>query len=60
VSRFSERVVAEGWLTTSEVDEIEASARSNVEEALRVVLASPAPDLAEIDRDVYASEGARS
>ncbi len=54
VDKFRDRVVAEGWLTSGEVEEIDAAARSQVDEALKVVLASPPPDLAEIDRDIYA------
>jgi pyruvate dehydrogenase E1 component alpha subunit len=54
VDKFRDRAVAEGWLTTGEVEEIDAAARAEVDEALKVVLASPPPDLAEIDRDIYA------
>ncbi|ROO85648.1 pyruvate dehydrogenase E1 component alpha subunit [Actinocorallia herbida] len=40
--------------TRAELDAIKAAAEQAVEEAVRTVLAAPAPDLAEIQLDVYA------
>ena len=58
VPRFADRLVEEGVLSRAQVAEIEERGRQKVEDALVEVLASPAPTLDELDRDVYAtSEG---
>jgi TPP-dependent pyruvate/acetoin dehydrogenase alpha subunit len=54
VIRFGDRLVQEGVLDRAHVDEIEERARQQVDEAVKEVLASPAPSIDEIDRDVYA------
>ncbi len=58
VPRFADRLVEEGVISRAQVAEIEERGRQKVEDALVEVLASPAPTLDELDRDVYAtSEG---
>jgi acetoin:2,6-dichlorophenolindophenol oxidoreductase subunit alpha len=58
VPRFADRLVADGVLTRAQVEEIEEKGRQQVEDAVVEVLASPAPTLDELQRDVYAtSEG---
>jgi pyruvate dehydrogenase E1 component alpha subunit len=55
VVRFGDRLVDDGVLDRAQVEEIEEGARRQVEAAVVEVLASPAPSIDEIDRDVYAT-----
>lgn len=55
VLRYGERLVAEGVAGASDVAAMEEAARRQVDEALVQVLASPAPTLDELGRDVYAT-----
>jgi TPP-dependent pyruvate/acetoin dehydrogenase alpha subunit len=57
VPRFADRLVEDGVLTRAQVAEIEEDGRKQVEDALVEVLASPAPTLDALDRDVYAEAG---
>jgi pyruvate dehydrogenase E1 component alpha subunit len=54
VTRYAERLVGQGLVDQAGVDAIAEAAARQVDEALQTVLASPAPDVAEVDRDVYA------
>jgi pyruvate dehydrogenase E1 component alpha subunit len=56
VLRFGDRLVENGVITRSQVDEIEERGRRQVEDALAEVLASPPPALEELERDVYAAQ----
>jgi pyruvate dehydrogenase E1 component alpha subunit len=52
--RFRAQVLDSGVCSEEDVAQMEASARTTVEEALQEVLAAPPPALEELDRDVYA------
>jgi len=51
---FRAKLAHDGTCTDAELDEIDASAVAAVEDALVTVMASPAPPLDELERDVYA------
>lgn len=57
VTRFAEGLVERGVVDRGGVEGIEADASRQVEEAVRTALASPAPELDEMERDVYAEVG---
>jgi acetoin:2,6-dichlorophenolindophenol oxidoreductase subunit alpha len=59
VIRFSDRLVQDGVMDRSKLEEIEARAQQQVEDAVAEVLASPKPTIDEIDRDVYATTEGR-
>ena len=48
------RTLLDNGFTQAELDEIKAAAEQEIEDAVRAVVAAPAPDLAEIQLDVYA------
>jgi len=50
---FRQRVVREGWLTSSEIDAIEAQVGEEVEDALRFAESTPFPAVEELLTDVY-------
>ena len=52
--RFRSHLLSSGVCTDAEADEIEASARATIDEAMAAALAAPAPALDELERDVYA------
>lgn len=54
VPSFRSRLVAAGVCTEAELDDIEAAARSEVEEAVQAALAAPVAAADELERDVYA------
>jgi acetoin:2,6-dichlorophenolindophenol oxidoreductase subunit alpha len=54
IPRFRTHLISSGTATEEELDEIDASAQAEVEEALAVVTAAPPPSLDELSRDVYA------
>jgi TPP-dependent pyruvate/acetoin dehydrogenase alpha subunit len=49
---FTEKVIAEGLLTQSEVDELRASVRQEIEEAVAFAESSAEPDISSINQDV--------
>ncbi len=53
--RFRERVCAEGWVESSELDRIDADAKALIERAVEAGLAAPEPDVSELTTDVYCS-----
>ncbi len=53
LQRFRQTVTAQGLLTATELDEIDARARAAVEDAVRFAAESPLPDPAELLTDVY-------
>jgi pyruvate dehydrogenase E1 component alpha subunit len=53
--RFRSHLLSSGLCTEAELDEIEASARASIDEAMAAALAAPAPAVEELDRDVYAN-----
>jgi acetoin:2,6-dichlorophenolindophenol oxidoreductase subunit alpha len=59
VDRFAERLVTSGVIDRERATEIEQRAKEKVDEAVAVVLASPAPSLDQLDQDVYANAVAR-
>lgn len=59
VERFRRRLVEGGVLDQAQLEAIEQKAADRVEAAIAEVLASPAPELDELDRDVYQEAGAR-
>lgn len=52
--RFRERVIAEHWLNSEELDEVEHKVGLEIDRAVREASAAPRPDLATLERDVYA------
>jgi pyruvate dehydrogenase E1 component alpha subunit len=54
VDRFRAHLASDGICSESELDSIDAAAAANVEEAASTALASPVPELEELERDVYA------
>jgi TPP-dependent pyruvate/acetoin dehydrogenase alpha subunit len=56
---FGDRLVEDGALDRSKVEEIEERVRQQVEDAVAEVLASAKPTIDEIDRDVYATTEGR-
>ena len=54
VPRFRAHLASTG-VSEDELDQIEAAAQAQVEEAVATVLAAPPPPLDELDRDVYAN-----
>jgi acetoin:2,6-dichlorophenolindophenol oxidoreductase subunit alpha len=59
VVRFGDRLVEDGVMDRSKVEEIEERVTRQVEDAVTEVLASPKPTIDEIDRDVYATTEGR-
>ncbi len=59
VDRFVDRLVTSGVIDREGAAEIEQRAKQQVDEAVAVVLASPAPSLDQLDQDVYADVVAR-
>ena len=55
VPRFRVRLIDSGVSTDEELTGVDAGALIAVDEALKTVMAAPAPDVDELDRDVYAS-----
>jgi TPP-dependent pyruvate/acetoin dehydrogenase alpha subunit len=55
VPRFRSLLVSSGVCSERELDEVEASARAAVEEAVEIVAGAPATPIDELDRDVYAN-----
>jgi pyruvate dehydrogenase E1 component alpha subunit len=55
VPRFRSHLLSAGICTEQDLDEIEEVAIAAVDEAVAAVLAAPATELNEIDRDVYAN-----
>lgn len=55
IPRFRAHLVAEGLCTEQELDDIEAAAQKEVEDALTTVTNAAPPPLSELDRDVYAN-----
>lgn len=55
VPRFRVRLIDSGVSTDEELAGVDAGALIAVDEALKTVMAAPAPDVDELDRDVYAS-----
>ena len=53
--RFRERVCAEGWVESGELDRIDADAKALIERAVEAGLAAPEPDVSELTTDVYCS-----
>lgn len=53
IRRMRERLVSEGTCTAKELDDIEARALADVEEAVRFAESSPDPRIEEAARDVY-------
>jgi pyruvate dehydrogenase E1 component alpha subunit len=53
LQRFRQTVTAQGLLTATELDEIDARAHAAVEDAVRFAAESPLPDPAELLSDVY-------
>jgi TPP-dependent pyruvate/acetoin dehydrogenase alpha subunit len=56
VPRLRARLIAEGHATEADVAAIESKIATELEEALEFALASSFPDVAELKRDVYATE----
>lgn len=59
VVRFGDRLVQDGVMDRSKVEEIEERVQQQVEGAVTEVMASPKPTIDEIDRDVYATNEGR-
>jgi pyruvate dehydrogenase E1 component alpha subunit len=55
IPRFRAQLVLAGVCSEAELDEIEESARAQVEDALATVMAAAPPPVDELDRDVYAN-----
>jgi pyruvate dehydrogenase E1 component alpha subunit len=51
---YRQQLVDRGVLSAADADAIDADAAARVEDALRAVLESPAPDAAELDQDFFA------
>ena len=51
---LAQSIVDRGVLSAADADAIDADAAARVEDALRAVLESPAPDAAELDQDFFA------
>lgn len=54
IPRYRRRLLSSGALSDAELTAIEEDATAQVDAALAEVLAAPAPDLAELDQDVFA------
>jgi len=54
ISRFQERLLGKGLLTTTELAQIEARVRSTMDTAVAFAISSPYPELAELTTDIYA------
>lgn len=55
VPRFRARLIDAGVCTDEELARVDEGALTAVDDAVRTVMAAPAPDVDELDRDVYAS-----
>ncbi len=53
IPNLAKRLLEMGLATQEELDAVEAKARAAIEEATRFALASPMPDPAELEQDVY-------
>ena len=49
---FTEKVISEGLLTQSEVDELRNSVRQEIEEAVAFAESSPEPDISTVTQGV--------
>ncbi|MGH3253112.1 MAG: thiamine pyrophosphate-dependent dehydrogenase E1 component subunit alpha [Trebonia sp.] len=54
IPRYRDKLAADGVLTAAELATIDELAAADVEAAVTTAVASPPPDAAEIDRDLYA------
>jgi pyruvate dehydrogenase E1 component alpha subunit len=55
IPRYRLKLLSEGTLSEDELTAIEADATAQVDAALAEVLAAPAPELTELDKDVFAN-----
>jgi acetoin:2,6-dichlorophenolindophenol oxidoreductase subunit alpha len=53
--RFAAHLVSSGMCSQAEIDEMDATARNMVDDAMEEALAAPPASLQELDRDVYAN-----
>jgi pyruvate dehydrogenase E1 component alpha subunit len=53
IPRYRQKLLDSGALSADELTAIDEDATAQVEAALAEVLAAPAPDLAELDQDVF-------
>lgn len=56
VPRYRSWLIAEAFASESELESIEKTIESEIDAAVEFALASPYPDVAELQRDVYAQE----
>jgi pyruvate dehydrogenase E1 component alpha subunit len=60
ITRFRARLQEASVFSAKELDQVDAAARNSIEEAVKFAEASPEPELADLQTDVYADERSSS